>query len=40
MARLPLANPEVGHVQRKITYVLRIDDRTVCGSGYYQASPP
>jgi cytochrome c len=33
-------NPEVGHVQRKITYVLRIDDRTVCGSGYYQASPP
>jgi cytochrome c len=33
-------NPEVGRVQRKMTYVLRIDDRTVCGSGYYQAGPP
>jgi cytochrome c len=33
-------NPEAGRVQRKVTYVLRIDDRTVCGSGYYEASPP
>jgi hypothetical protein len=32
-------NPETGRVQRKVTYVLRIDDRTVCGSGYYEASP-
>jgi cytochrome c len=33
-------NPQADSVQRKITYVLRIDDRTVCGSGYYKASPP
>ena len=33
-------NPEAGRVQRKMTYVLRIDDRTICGSGYYTASPP
>jgi hypothetical protein len=33
-------NPQAGHVQRKMTYVLRIDDGTVCGSGYYQPDPP
>jgi len=33
-------NPEAGRVQRKMTYVLRIDDWTVCGSGYYKLDPP
>ncbi len=33
-------NPQAGRVERKRSFVLRIDDRTVCGSGYYQASPP
>jgi cytochrome c len=33
-------NTQTGHVQRKKTYVLRIDDRTVCGSGYYELDPP
>jgi cytochrome c len=29
-----------GRVQRKISYVVRIDDRTVCGSGYYEPDRP
>ena len=29
-----------GRVQRKISYVVRIDDRTVCGSGYYEQDRP
>jgi cytochrome c len=33
-------NPLAGHVQHKMTYVLRIDDRTVCGSGYYKPDLP
>ncbi len=33
-------NATAGRVQRKMTYVLRIDDRTVCGSGYYKLDPP
>ncbi len=33
-------NMKSGRVQRKMTYVLRIDDRTVCGSGYYKPDPP
>ena len=33
-------NPQMGRVQRKMTYVLRIDDRTVCGSGYYKPDSP
>jgi cytochrome c len=33
-------NPKAGRVQHKVTYVLRIDDRTVCGSGYYELDPP
>ncbi len=33
-------NQTAGRVQHKRTYVLRIDDRTVCGSGYYKPDPP
>ncbi|HEV7985110.1 MAG TPA: hypothetical protein VGP20_03015, partial [Steroidobacteraceae bacterium] len=33
-------NAQTSRIQRKITYVLRIDDRTVCGSGYYKLDPP
>ena len=33
-------NPEAGRVQRKMTYVLRIDDQTICGSGYYEPDRP
>jgi cytochrome c len=29
-----------GRVQRKVSYVIRIDDRTVCGSGYYESDRP
>jgi cytochrome c len=29
-------NPGAGRVQLKVNYVLRIDDHTVCGSGYYK----
>ncbi len=37
----PWPNPQSGQVQTKVTYVLRIDHRTVCASGYYKplASP-
>jgi len=33
-------NPRAGHIQRKVTFVLRIDDQTVCGSGYFKPEPP
>jgi cytochrome c len=33
-------NPLVGRVQRKAAFILRIDERTVCGSGYYKPDPP
>jgi cytochrome c len=33
-------NPQTHRVQRKITYVVRIDDQTVCGSGFYKADQP
>jgi cytochrome c len=33
-------NPQADSVQRKATYVLRIDDRTVCGSGDHKLDPP
>jgi cytochrome c len=33
-------NPAAGRVQLKISYVLRIDSKTVCGSGYYKSDPP
>jgi cytochrome c len=33
-------NPSRARVDRKFTYVLRIDDQTVCASGYFKAEPP
>jgi cytochrome c len=33
-------NPSTGRIQRKATYVLKIDDQTVCGSGYYKPGSP
>jgi cytochrome c len=33
-------NPSTGRVQRKATYVLRIDERTICASGYFKPDPP
>jgi cytochrome c len=29
-----------GLVERKAAYVLRIDDQTICASGYYKPDPP
>jgi cytochrome c len=33
-------NPSRGRIERKFTYVLRIDDQTVCASGYFKAELP
>jgi hypothetical protein len=33
-------HPAAGRVQLKVSYVLRIDDHTVCGSGYFRPDPP
>ena len=33
-------NPVTRRIQRKVSYVVRIDDRTVCGSGYYLPASP
>jgi cytochrome c len=33
-------NPGTGLVQRKVAYVVLVDDLTVCGSGYYRADSP
>jgi cytochrome c len=33
-------NPQAGRIQRKVTFVLRIDDQTVCASGYFKPDPP
>ena len=33
-------NPSTGRVQHKVTYVVKIDDETVCGSGYYRPDAP
>jgi signal transduction histidine kinase len=33
-------NPTTGRVQRKATYVIRIDERTICASGYFKPEPP
>jgi cytochrome c len=33
-------NPVKGRVERKISYVLRIDERTICGSGYFKPDQP
>jgi cytochrome c len=32
-------NPQTRRVQRKLTYVLKIDSRTVCAGGYYRPDP-
>lgn len=33
-------NPATKRIELKAAYVLKVDDRTVCGSGYYKDSPP
>jgi len=33
-------NAAAGRVQHKVAYVVRIDEKTVCGSGYYKADRP
>jgi cytochrome c len=33
-------NLVTGRVQRKMTYVQRVDDHTFCASGYYEPDPP
>jgi cytochrome c len=33
-------NPVKGRIQQKVAYVLRIDDQTVCASGYYKPDQP
>jgi cytochrome c len=33
-------NPREGRIGRKVTYIVRIDDRTVCASGYFKTDQP
>jgi cytochrome c len=33
-------NPAKGRVERKVVYVIRIDDQIICASGYYKPVPP
>jgi cytochrome c len=33
-------NPATKRIQLKAAYVLKVDDSTVCGSGYYRGDPP
>jgi cytochrome c len=33
-------NPKAQSIQRKVSYFLRIDDETVCGSGYFMPDQP
>jgi cytochrome c len=33
-------NPATGQVQPKKSYVVQVDDNTICGSGYYQPGLP
>jgi cytochrome c len=33
-------NPVTKRIELKAAYVLKVDDRTVCGSGYYKGNPP
>ena len=33
-------NPATRRIELKDAYVLKVDDSTMCGSGYYKASPP
>lgn len=33
-------NQQTQHIQRKTAYVLQVDERIVCGSGYYKPEAP
>ena len=33
-------NPATKRIELKAAYVLKVDDRTVCGSGYYKGAAP
>jgi cytochrome c len=33
-------NPATKRIELKAAYVMKIDDHTVCGSGYYKTEPP
>jgi cytochrome c len=33
-------NPATKRIELKVAYVLKVDDHTVCGSGYYQSTEP
>ena len=33
-------NPMNKRVELKVVYVMKVDDHTVCGSGYYKGAPP
>jgi cytochrome c len=33
-------NPVTKRIELKSVYLLRVDDRTICGSGYYTGAPP
>ena len=33
-------NPATRRIGLKVAYVLKVDDQTVCGSGYYQPGLP
>jgi cytochrome c len=33
-------NPATKRIELKSAYVLKVDDQTVCGSGYYRGIPP
>jgi cytochrome c len=33
-------NPAKGLVEQKAAFVVRIDDQTICASGYYKPNPP
>lgn len=33
-------NPLTRRIQHKVSFVIRIDEQTVCGSGYYRPGPP
>jgi cytochrome c len=33
-------NPATKRIELKAAYVLKVDDHTVCGSGYYKGDPP
>jgi hypothetical protein len=33
-------NPLTKRIELKVAYVLKVDDHTLCGSGYYKDTPP